>query len=605
MRKLTIASCLLLTVICLRAQPTNNITDKRLASLDSEFEKVLKTWQSPGFAVAVVEKNRVIYAKGFGFRDVEKKLPVTVNTLFPIGSCTKAFTSLLIGILQKDGKLEIDQPAHQYLDALNFFTTDLTNSITLRDMMSHRTGLPRHDFSWYFFNTENRDSMISRIRYMEPTYPIRRQWQYNNFMFVAQGAIAEKITGKSWEENIREQILQPLSMNRSNFSINDLQKNNDAALGYGLKNDSFIKSIPYYHINAAGPAGSINSNVLEMSNWLMTWINGGKFNGKEILPADFMQEAISSQAVISAGLPTKEKPDIHFANYGFGWFLSSYKGHYRVEHGGNIDGFSANVSFFPTDSIGIVVLVNQNGSSIPSVVRNMIADRLLKLPYFNWNADLREKYVKSRKQQEEAKKTSSSSQKKGTRPSHELKDFAGLYFNAGYGTFDVFVRNDSLFANGIDKTIYMKHYHYDVFSAYMMEDGEFDTSEESEVHIQFNTGISGDIESLDIAGIESPQIELKFKKTEKEKPVSIEKLEEYTGLFEIMGANIKFYNKDNKLRMFVQGQPEYELISTGDDKFSVKDLSGYSVQFLRDDKKQVIAVNLIQPNGTFKATKKN
>lgn len=605
MRKLSLATCFLLAVTSMYGQQTGNITDKRLASLDGEFEKILKTWQSPGFAVAVVEKNRIIYAKGFGFRDVEKKLPVTVNTLFPIGSCTKAFTSLLMGILQKDGKLDIDKPAHQYLDALNFFSTDLTNNITLRDMMSHRTGLPRHDFSWYFFNTENRDSLLGRIRYQEPTYPLRRQWQYNNFMFVAQGAIAEKITGKSWEENIREHILQPLLMNQSNFTINDLQKNNDAAIGYGLKDDSIIRSMPYYHINAAGPAGSINSNVLEMSNWMMAWINGGKFHGKEILPADFMQEAISSQAVISAGLPTKEKPDLHFANYGFGWFLSSYKGHYRVEHGGNIDGFSANVSFFPTDSVGIVVLVNQNGSSIPSVVRNMIADKLLKLPYFNWNVDLREKYVKSLKQQEEAKKTGASAQKKGTRPSHELKDYAGLYTNAGYGTFDVIVRNDSVFAIGINKIIFLKHYHYDVFSAYLMEDGKFDTSEESDVRLQFNTGISGDIESLNVAGFESPQIELKFKRTEKEKPLSQEKLEEYTGSFEIMGATVKYYIKDNSLRMFVQGQPEYELIPTGEDKFSVKDLSGYSVQFLRDDKKQVIAVNLIQPNGTFKATKKN
>lgn len=602
--KKILSACFALFIVHAYAQNTNSITGKRLSFLDTAFERVLKTWKAPGFAIAVVEKNKIIYAKGFGYRDYEKKLPVTPNTLFAIGSCTKAFTASIIGLLQKEDKLDIDKPAHQYDNDLNFYSADLTNNVTLRDMMTHRTGLPRHDFSLYLFNTTSRDSMLQRIQYQEPAYPLRRQWQYNNFMYVAQGAIIEKITGKSWEENVKEKILQPLNMINTNFSVNDLQKSNEAALGYGLKKDSLVYRLPYYNINAAGPAGSINSNVLEMSNWLITWINGGKFKGKEILSSTFMQDAISSQAVVAAGLPTKEHPDVYFATYGFGWMLSSYKGHYRVEHGGNIDGFSANICFYPTDSIGIVVLSNQDGSALPSIVRNLISDRLFGKSFFNWNDDLRNTYLKARKSADEANKSKTSSQKMGTKPSHSLSEYEGLYSNAGYGTFDIHYNNDSLFAHTPNKLVYLKHYHYDVFTPYLLNDERFDATGDNNFKIEFNTGINGEIESLNAVGFESPNIRLVFKKTAKEKAIAKDELTQYEGTFTIAGVDIKFYIKGSTLRMFVQGQPEYELTSTGTDKFIIKTLDGYSVQFLREEKGTVNAVNLIQPNGTFKADKK-
>lgn len=602
--KKILAGCFVFISLSVFAQTSSTISDKRLPSLDTAFQRVLKTWKAAGFAVAVVEKNKVIYAKGFGYRDYEKKLPVTTNTLFAIGSCTKAFTASVIGLLQMDGKLDIDKPANQYLPELNFYSADLTNNVTLRDMMSHRTGLPRHDFSWYLFPTSSRDSLIQRIQYLEPTYPLRRQWQYNNFMFVAQGAIIEKLTNKSWEQNVKEKILQPLNMNNTVFSIADMQKSTDAALGYGVKKDSLINHLPYYNINSAGPAGSINSNVMEMSNWLMTWINGGKFNGKEILSPIFSQEAISSQTIIGAGLPTKEKPDVYFSTYGFGWMLSSYKGHYRVEHGGNIDGFSASTCFFPTDSIGIVVLANQDGSAVPGIVRNLISDRLFGKPYFNWNDDTRATYLKAIQQAKDANKSKTSSQKQGTKPSHQLNEYEGLYNNPGYGNFDVFLKNDSLFASTPGKLLYLKHYHYDVFSPYLMQNGEFDTSEENNFKIEFNTGVNGDIESLNAIGFEAPSIQLVFKKIPKEKPISKSALGEYEGTFTIATTEIKMYVKENSLRMFVPGQPEYELIPTDKDKFSLKNINGFAVQFLRDDKGVINAINLIQPNGTFKADKK-
>ncbi len=601
MKKL-LTTCLLgISVLTLEAQ---NITDKRLASLDTAFARVLKTWNAPGFAVAVVEKNKVIYAKGFGFRDVEQKLPVTVNTLFPIGSCTKAFTTSVLGILQKQGKLDIDKPANQYLKELNFFSNELTNQVTLRDMMSHRTGLPRHDISWYLFNTASRDSLMKRIQYQEPTFPLRRQWQYNNFMFVAQGAVAEKISGKSWEDLTRELILSPLGMNRSNFSVHQMAKDKDAALGYGLRKDSFLYKRDYYDINAAGPAGSINSSVMEMSNWLMAWINDGKFKGAEVLPSAFVKDAISSQMVVSAGFPSKEKPGLHLSNYGLGWFLSSYKGHYRVEHGGNIDGFSASTSFFPTDSIGIVVLVNQDGSSVPGIVRNLISDRLLKEPYFDWNGDLRRAHEKSMQTNRDAEKSKSKTVATNLKPLHPLKDYEGIYTHPGYGSLDVFEERDSLFSLTPNRRIWLKHLHYDVFVPYIQQDNQYDTSDAANIWFQFNTGIGGEVESMNAVGFEAPSIKLEFKRSPRAKAVATSVLEEYAGNYELAGTEIKFYLKGNTLYMFVEGQPEYELVPVEKDKFSLKIITGYAVQFLRNEKNELEAINLVQPNGTFKANRK-
>ncbi|MGZ8538838.1 MAG: serine hydrolase, partial [Flavisolibacter sp.] len=579
------------------------ITDKRLASLDTAFERALKTWKTAGFAVAVVEKNKIIYAKGFGYRDFEKKIPVTPSTLFAIGSCTKAFTASLLGILQKDGKLDIDKPAQQYLPDLNFYTPELTSQVTLRDMMSHRTGLPRHDISWYLFSTGNRDSLYRRIQFQQPTQPLRKLWQYNNFMFVAQGSVAEKITGKTWEENIKEKILVPLKMHQTVFTVQDMARHANAAKGYALKKDSLIYKVPYYNINAAGPAGSINSSVLEMSNWVITWINGGKFNGQEILPSAYVIDAMSSQTVVIGAPPSKEKPDIHFTNYGLGWSLSSYKGHYRVDHGGNIDGFSANTSFFPTESIGIIVLTNQDRSSIPSIVRNLVADRLLNEKYFDWNTDLRLAFEKTKKQTEESLKTKTDPRKKGTKPSHPLKDYEGLYTHPGYGTFDIFEKDDSLFAYTSSHTVWLRHYHYDIFTPYLLEDMSYDTTEANIFSIEFNTGVSGDIESLNPIGFEAPTIQLLFQKTPKAKAVSKNELEKYAGNYTVAGTDAKFYLTGGTLRLLVTGQPEYELIPTGNDKFSIKNLNGYSIQFINKDGK-FTAIDFIQPNGTFRAERK-
>jgi len=594
-------SFLLVLFICQQTSFSQSV-DKRFAGLDTAFNRVLKDWKAAGFAVAVVEKNKIVYSKGAGFRDFEKKIPVTSNTLFAIGSCTKAFTASLIGLLEKDNKLEYDKPVRDYLPELKFHTDAMNDQVTVRDMMCHRTGLPRHDFSWYLFPT-TRDSLIYRIRYMEPTAAVREKWQYNNFMFLAQGVLAEKLFGQKWEQLVKEKFFEPLGMKSSNFSVLDMEKNGDASLGYMVFKDSVVMKMDYYNIDAMGPAGSINSSVNDMANWVITWINGGKFNGKEILPGQYVTEAMSSQMTTGGALPDKETPDIHLSNYGFGWSISSYRGHYRVQHGGNIDGFSAMTCFFPSDSIGIIVLTNQNGSTVPAIVRNIIADRMLNLPRKDWNGNLLAADRKAKADAKEANKNKTAPTKIEGQRTHPLKDYEGLYAHPGYGTLDIFSRNDSLFAKVSNKNFWFKHAHYDVFNVFEIDKKlGIDTTDDNTA-FQFQMNRAGEITWVE-AELQPGLKPLQFMKTPKAAPVDSAQLKKYEGEYELGGVTAKVYLKSNVLYVFVPGQPEYETIPAGNHEFKLKVLSGYSVKFEVNDKGEVNALNFIQPNGTFKAKRK-
>jgi len=598
----TPAFLFLLLFLSLNSLFAQKNADPRLKGLDTMINRVLSDWHAAGCGVAVVEKNKVLFAGGFGFSDYEAKKPATANTIFQIGSCTKAFTSALLGVLANEGKLDFDEKVTAYLPDLRLFNDELNTRLTVRDLTCHRSGLPRHDLSWYL-NPTTRDSFVHRMRYFEPSAGLREQWQYNNFGFLLQGAIAEKLTGKSWEDNIRQRFFQPLGMKTAMFDIWNTPATADVAKGYYEK-DGAVKFMDYYRIEGMGPAGSINASATEMANWLITWINGGKFNGQEILPAAYTSQAISSQMAMGGGMPGAENPNIFFSNYGMGWMLASYYGHYRVEHGGNINGFSATVCFFPADSIGVVVLVNQNGSQATSAIRNLIVDRLLGLKYHDWNADLLARAEKQKAAAKEAGKQEDLSRKTGTRPSHLPAEFAGNYENPGYGALVVSTRNDSLFARSAYVNFYLQHYHYNIFRPIALMEG-MDIEEDSPVRLQFTSDLKGDIAELHAIGLEPGVKEILFAKKATAIKVSKDDLEKYCGEYSLGGTICKIYLRpDNTLMVFVPGQPDYETLPIGNHEFKLKILDGYSVRFDVDENSKTTAVNFIQPNGTFKATRK-
>ena len=577
--------------------------DKRLKNLDKELNNILEATQAAGFAVAVVDSVNILYSKGFGFRDYEHNTPVDTKTLFAIGSTTKAFTSGLLGLLRADNKLSFDDNPRAYIPELEFYNDAMNQQIIIKDLMRHSTGLPRHDGSWYLFPSHSKDSLISRMTYQEPFTGVRQQWAYNNFGFLVQGVITEKLTGKSWEENLNTHFFKPLGMRDTNASIAEMKASPNAALGYQLKDDVITK-MDYYDIAGMSPAGSINSSVTDMSKWLMTWINKGQFQGQEILPESYITEAINSQMVVGPAAPDDEFPDIHFANYGYGWFLQSYKGHYRVEHGGNIDGFSASVAFFPSDGIGIIVLANQHASAVPNLVRNTIADRMIGAERTDWIGRYKMQLEKNKKAETEVATNKESSHVKNTNPSHRNYDYTGHYTNNGYGDFEITSKNDSLFTTINKDRIYLQHYHYDTFAMLEVVKGLVDTTElDNSIKLSFHTSTAGDISEARIQ-IE-PMVEpIRFKRTPSALALDSNALDIYTGSYEIAGTTVKVYIKNDVLYLFVKGQPEYPQIPTAKHKFSFKTLEGFKIEFLESDDGTINAVKMIQPNGTFVAKRK-
>lgn len=578
----------------------NDISSK-IKTIEPILEQVLQNYHAAGYAVAVVNKGGLVYSKGFGLRDVENKKPVTPNTLFPIGSSTKAFTAALVGKLVDEGKIALDSPVTHYLSKLRFYNDELSNKVTLRDMMSHRTGLPRYDISWYSFPTSSGDTLLNRIQYMKPSAELRAQWQYNNFMYLAQGMLVEYLSGKTWEQNIADQIFKPLGMTRSNMTIPALEKDTDASLGYSIVQDSVLKKLAYYNIGAMGPAGSINSSVNEMANWVKLWLNGGVLDGKTILSKDYIADAASSQMVMAKGLPTAEHPDLSFANYGLGWMLSSYRGHYRVEHGGNIDGFSASVSFFPYDGLGIIVLSNQNGSTVPNVVRNLIADKILGLPEYAWSKAPKKG---DKKDEDENKGIEDIGRIAGTKPSHILKDYEGTATHPAFGSIQFFAKNDSLFAKLPQTTFWLKHYHYDVFEGRAIDKktGMAD-SVAGGMKFNFLTSVDGSISEVTLPLEEAIKEPQSFKFT-RNYQVPESELQKYVGDYDLSGMVIKVYIKDKQLHVAVPGQPDYKTIPKGNHKFKPVALEGYIFAFEANDTGEIVAFYSVQPNGTFKAKRK-
>ena len=573
--------------------------DKRLKGLDSELEKVLKKLEEPGFAIAIVENDQILYSKGFGYRDYENKIKVDSNTLFAIGSATKSFTSSLLGVLREDEKLDFEDSPIDHINELRFYNSQMNDVISIRDMMSHRTGLPRHDASWYFFPTFSKDSLVSRVKHHKPFTSVRNQWWYNNFMFMLQGVIAERITNKTWSENIKEMIFDPLGMTRSNTSIAELENSENAAFGYSQD----FKKMDYYKIAGMGPAGSINSSVNEMSKWLITWINKGEYKGKKILPPNYTEEAISSQSVVVANLPDEDNPGLHLTNYGYGWFLSSYKGHYRVEHGGNIDGFSTSAAFYPSDKVGIIVLSNQNASNTPSIVRNIISDRMLDVKKTDWLKYHFDKLKEAELIQKELDKNEDSDKIKGTNPSRSMNEYEGEYTNLGYGTFDISMKNDSLFMKIPNKTFWLSHHHYDTFLPYELKNGKVNLEDESVIFITFSADQLGEIKKLS-TGLE-PAIEEPIYFDRKIKTIEIEtsELDKYVGDFKFMKNMCKTYLKEDVLYVFIAGQPEHKLNPIGKHLFSFEKLEGYKVKFDVSKNEKVTHISFIQPNGTFRYKK--
>jgi CubicO group peptidase (beta-lactamase class C family) len=562
-----------------------------LAKFDEIAVAGLKSLNVPGAAVAVIVGDEVVLAKGYGLKDVEKKLPMTADTLLAIGSSSKAFTTFALGTLVDEGKMDWDKPVRTYIPWFKLYDPSATERITPRDLVTHRSGLPRHDLVWYNNTTSTREDLVRRLAFLKPTADLREKWQYNNLMFLTAGFLLEQLTGLKWEEAVRTRVFAPLGMGRSNFSVDESQKDADFAYPY-LEEKGILKRTPFRNITTVGPAGSINSSANEMSRWMRVHLNKGRFEGRNLINAATLTDMHSAHMPIGA---PSSIPEISPEIYGMGWFTDVYRGHARVHHGGNIDGFSALVAFLPQDNIGFVVLTNMNGSPLGELLVRHAADLLLGLPLRNWILEAAAAKAKAREVGQAAEQKKSVRQTPGTKPAHKLEDYAGDYFHPGYGDLKVGLKDGRLTfsINGIVSAL--EHWHYETFNAKKIEDPTFDGFK-----LTFRTNVNGHVSAVE-APVESSLEDISFARKPEARlsdPVWLKKLE---GVYDTGTQRVAISLKGTALTASIPGQPGLDLVPTLGGEFFLKQAPQIIISFRFDEKGQVLSADLVQPGGVYEA----
>ena len=533
-----------------------------LSGFDQYITKAMQDWKVPGLAIAVVKNDSVLLMKGYGTRTMGTSQPVDEHTLFAIGSSSKAFTSTLVAMMVDQGKMRWDDPATTYLPGLQLFDPYVTRELTVRDLLTHRSGLARGDLMWYGTDY-NRDEILRRVRFLKPTWSVRSHFGYQNIMYLAAGQAVAHAAGKSWDDLIRERIFTPLGMTESNTSIRDLAGKSNVATPHTDVNDTLM-IVPWHNIDNIGPAGAINSNVADMIKWVRFQLAQGSVNGKSLVSAGALGETHTAQMTIPVGADAKQvNPYTHLESYGMGWFLQDYRGRELDQHGGNIDGMSAMVALMPEEKLGMVILTNANGSPVPSIAMYRVIDALLNEPARDWSGEYLKQFDKLRAQAKETEQKRLAQHAMGTKPSLSPDQYVGVYSDSMYGDANVRL------ANGVLKMSYgtafdgeLEHWHYDTFRA------KWNNRALGPNYVTFALGADGKVKSLDFEGIGAFNRRPDAADTTRKIVLAANDAGKLTGKFvsETPALTIDV-TYDGELKLTVPGQPVYTLLADSPTRF--------------------------------------
>jgi CubicO group peptidase (beta-lactamase class C family) len=397
------------------------------AALPDDFAPLVRRLMArdriPGVAVGVVERGDLVFACGFGHRDVESRLPVTPDTLFPLGSCSKAFTATAIALLVDEGRIGLDTPVRTYLPDFSLQDPVASATLTPRDLLTHRSGLPRHDLFWYEAPF-SRDELYRRLRFLEPAGPPRGRWRYNSLMFVVAARIVEKVSGQRWESFVETRILRPLNMRRTVLSPEAMETDADHSSPHALR-EGRAQPIPMLKgLDAIAPAGAVQSSVRDLAHWLAFHAT----RSPVLLQERLWHELHRPQAE----MPASDQPEGQHRFYALGWIHESYRGHTLVAHDGAIDGFTAHLGFIPQTGQGLIVLANREGATAALTALAYSAyDRLLGREPLDWERRLEETSQPLQADRRAAL-------------DFPIAELVGTYEHPGYGLLAIQVEGDTL-----------------------------------------------------------------------------------------------------------------------------------------------------------------
>jgi CubicO group peptidase (beta-lactamase class C family) len=442
--------------------------------LDAVLDEALKAWQAPGLAVAVVHDDKVIYLKGRGVRQKDRAEPVTPDTIFGIGSLTKAFTATALAQLIDDGKATWDDPVRKHVPFFRLRDALADRDVTLRDLLSHRTGLPRHDLLWYRAPWSLEET-LRRAGRLEPATSFRSTYGYNNICYIAAGFALTSAAGAPWNEFMQKRLLEPLELKNAVFTRAQALQAADHASPH-RRIDGAVRVIPWYDDDRQVRAsGSLKMGVRDLANWLRFQLGDGVFNGKRLVSAANLAETHTSQIPIRADHNAVERDRAETTgstqmSYGLGWRILEYRGRPLLEHGGAVDGFRARILLLPKERLGVVLLLNLEQTEAATAIGNVILDHLLKLPAKDWHAHYHKVVQQEAEEKQAATKRFLDSRKPGTKPSLPLGDYVGTYEDPAFGSVRIGKEDAALVLSWSSYKATLKHFHLDTFTLEQEQD---------------------------------------------------------------------------------------------------------------------------------------
>ena len=470
------------------------------AEIDKTVRAAMKAWKIPGVAVAIVQDDD-IYLQGYGVKEVGTDDPITPDTLFAIASMTKAFTTACMAILEDEGKMSWDDHPRKHLPYFKLSDPAADACVTMRDLVSHRTGMPRHDALW---SVEERtaEEIVKRYGLAPHSTSFRSNYEYANVPFSAAGLSVGEAVGGTWQEFVKARIFDPLGMT-AKCMVSETEATPDHSHGH-VPHKGKAVLVPTPKQDNSTAAGAINASATDMSKWIRLHLNDGEFEGKQIISKKNLDETKKPHIIVPVENPDKHGIDhgVNLSTYCMGWGKKEYRGEIIISHGGWLRGFTGNTMLHPKTRTGITVLANIAMDGPVTCLANGLADLILGLPTRNWNADI--KAVHKAQKQEAKEKKAKEVQHKRTRPSRELEAYAGDYEDSAYGILTVSLQDGVLSAKYGAAEYKLKHHHFDTFI------GKNERPEIWEdIKVMFTLGPDGEVASIKTL---QPGFEVKFVK---------------------------------------------------------------------------------------------
>jgi CubicO group peptidase (beta-lactamase class C family) len=571
-----------------RSAAASPVTEN-IPGLDGLVADAMAEWKIPGIAIAVVRNGEVALLKAYGQRDVEAELPVTTDTQFTICSITKSFTSTGLALLMDEGRLDWTKPVRDYVPEFRLQDAVATDRITVRDLLCHHSGLPRHDWIWMPADL-SRTQMMSAMRYLEPSHDVRDVYQYNNLGYNAASIVTERISGSSWEEFIRTRLTEKLHMNVS-FTPEDMASSKDAAVPYAMDGDSRART-QRWPIRAIA-AGGINASITDIAHWLRFHLGGGEFEGQRLLSPALIRQ-LQLPRVHAASSEFAEIGDSH---YGLGLGSHLYRGERVVGHSGGWIGWGTLMTMLPEHGIGVAVFTNRDPSGVTQILTYYILDRLCgkePVPWFDRFRELRRKFLA---QLDVDRQTRKAVRRADTRPSHDLAEYAGAYEHPAYGRIAITQDGDGLHWAYRGLAAPLEHRHYDTFELPEIPH----RLHPDRLAISFAVDRDGNIASLS-APFEPMVKDIVFVRVAAGEGMDEVFRKSCVGRFS-HGAmtHVVAQDADGQLLLTPSNQPTYRLRPYQGRIFRIVELEGFRVEFRRGPEGTVDDLIFHQPNGTFLA----